>query len=89
MCFSATAFIIVVYFSVDLGWILTWLPFSSLSSKSSPVTVTSSYLNGWIILTPATNIGGALRVFLLVFTLSSSISSSDRVSNLFLFNRDG
>ena len=38
VCFSARAFIIVLYLSADLGWILTWLPVSTVSSKSSPVS---------------------------------------------------
>jgi hypothetical protein len=46
--FSARAFIIVVYFTVDLFWILSSLPLGKFSSKSSPVTVTSSFLSGWM-----------------------------------------
>ena len=67
--FSASAFIVVVYLSEHLGWILTWLPWSTLSSKSSPTIVTRSSLSGWIFWTPTTNIGGARRWFVMSVSL--------------------
>ena len=78
-----------MYFSVDLGWIFTLVPSSTLSSKSSPATVTSSSVCGLMVSTPATKIGGALEVFIFVSPPPSIFSSPDSASNLLLFDGDG
>jgi hypothetical protein len=75
---------IVLYLSADLGWTLILFPFSTLSSKSSPDTVTSNSFSGFILCTPATNIDGGLGDLLFAFTPPSSWPSSVSASNLFV-----
>jgi len=59
------------------------VPFTTLSSKSSPDTATNSSLSVLILCTPATNIGGGLGDLLVAFSPPSSLSSSVSASNLF------
>ena len=59
------------------------MPFSTLSSKSSPDTATNSSLSGLILCTPATNIGGGLGDLLVAFSPPSSWSSPVSASNLY------
>jgi len=78
---------IVLYLSAYFGWTLTSLLFST-SSKSSPDTVTNNSLGGFILCTPATNIGGGLGDLLVAFS-PPSWSSSVSASNLFVVHGGG
>ena len=59
------------------------MPFRTFSSKSSPYTVTNNSLNGFVLCTPATNIGGGLGELLFAFS-PPSWSASVSASNLFV-----
>jgi hypothetical protein len=69
VCFSFSECKIAPYLSADLGCTFTWLPFSTLSSKSSPDTVASNSFSDFMLCTPAIKIAGIWAVYYLLIPL--------------------